>query len=84
MRTSRSGVTLLDTLVGTSLMLVVFLGINAAFRLSVDVITTNKARAGAIALANERMSKFNEDWDTAYSAVRKERQDLFEKKTAAA
>ncbi len=55
MRTSRSGVTLLDTLVGTSLMLVVFLGINAAFRLSVDVITTNKARAGAIALANERM-----------------------------
>lgn len=55
MRTSRSGVTLLDTLVGTSLMLVVFLGINAAFRLSVEVISTNKARAGGIALANERM-----------------------------
>ncbi len=36
-------------------MLVVFLGISAAFRLSVDVVTNNKARAGAIALANERM-----------------------------
>lgn len=55
MRTPHSGVTLLDTLVGTALMLTVFLGINAAFRLSLDVITTNKARAGAIALANERM-----------------------------
>lgn len=52
---SQRGVTLLDTLVGTALMLVVFMGIGAAFRLSIDVITTNKARAGAIALANERM-----------------------------
>lgn len=49
------GVTLIDTLVGTSLMLVIFLGIIAAFNLSVDVVTNNKARAGAIALANERM-----------------------------
>lgn len=37
-----------------------------------------------VALANERMSQFKEDWDTAYSAVRKQRPDLFEKKTAAA
>ena len=36
-------------------MLVVFLGIAAAFQLSVNVVTNNKARAGAIALANERM-----------------------------
>ena len=55
MHSSQRGVTLLDTLVGTSLMLVVFMGISAAFRLSVDVITTNKARAGGIALANERI-----------------------------
>lgn len=54
-RARESGVTLLDTLVGTALMLVVFLGIGAAFRLSVDVISNNKARAGAIALANERI-----------------------------
>lgn len=49
------GVTLLDTVVGTSLMLVIFLGIAAAFQLSIDVVLNNKARAGAIALAGERM-----------------------------
>lgn len=49
------GVTLIDTLVGSALMLVVFLGIAAVFQLSVEVVTNNKARAGAIALANERM-----------------------------
>lgn len=53
-RSSR-GVTLLDTLFGTALMLVVFLGVAAAFRLSVDVVSNNKARGGALALANERM-----------------------------
>lgn len=51
----RAGVTLLDTIVGTALMLVIFLSIGAAFRLSVDVVSTNKARGGAIALADERM-----------------------------
>src|SRR3989344_5862086 len=49
------GVTLIDTVVGTSIMLVVFLGVFAAFQLSVDVVLNNKARAGATALANERM-----------------------------
>lgn len=47
--------TLIDTIVGISLMLVVFVGIAAAFELSVDVVTNNKARAGAIALADQRM-----------------------------
>src|SRR3989344_6967994 len=49
------GVTLMDTLVGTALMLVIFMGIAAVFQLSVDVVTNNKARGSAIALANERM-----------------------------
>ncbi len=49
------GVSLLDTIVGTALMLVIFLGIAAAFKLSVDVVSSNKARAGAVALLNERM-----------------------------
>src|SRR3989344_8637340 len=49
------GVTLIDTVVGTSLMLLVFVGIFAAFQLSVDVVTNNRARAGALALMNERM-----------------------------
>lgn len=52
---AQAGVTLMDTLVGTALMLVIFLGIAAAFQLSVDVVTNNKARGSAIALANERM-----------------------------
>lgn len=50
-----AGATLIDTLVSTALMLVVFVGISGAFQLSIDVITNNKARAGAIALSNERM-----------------------------
>lgn len=49
------GATLIDTLISTALMLVVFVGIASAFKLSIDVVTNNKARAGAIALANERM-----------------------------
>ncbi|TSC86944.1 MAG: hypothetical protein G01um10148_49 [Parcubacteria group bacterium Gr01-1014_8] len=48
------GVTLIDTIVGTALLMLVFVGISGAFQLSVDVVTNNKARAGAIALANER------------------------------
>ncbi len=36
-------------------MLVVFVGIVGAFRLTIDAVSNNKARAGAIALANERL-----------------------------
>lgn len=54
-RRLQSGITLIDTIVGTALMLVVFMGISAAFQLTVDVVSNSKARAGAIALANERM-----------------------------
>ncbi len=50
-----AGISLIDTIVGTALMLVIFLGIAAAFQLSVDLVMSNKARAGAIALLNERM-----------------------------
>ena len=49
------GVMLLDVLIGTALMLLVFVGIASVFQLSIDVITNNRARAGAIALLNERM-----------------------------
>lgn len=49
------GSTLLDAVVGTALMLTVFVGIVGAFRLTVMAVTNNKARAGAIALANERL-----------------------------
>ncbi|OGG50237.1 hypothetical protein A2763_04645 [Candidatus Kaiserbacteria bacterium RIFCSPHIGHO2_01_FULL_54_36] len=60
------GATLLDTIVGTALMLVIFLGIAAAFILSVDVVTNNKARGSAIALANERLEYIR---SLTYSAI---------------
>lgn len=49
------GVTLIDTVVGSALMLVIFMGVAGAFQLAMDVVTNSKARAGAIALADERM-----------------------------
>lgn len=60
------GVTLLDTLVGSALLLIVFVGIAATFRLSIDVVTNNKARAGAVALANEQMEYIR---SLSYNAV---------------
>jgi hypothetical protein len=49
------GATLLDTLIGVALMVLVFVGITAVFQLSIDVVSNNKARTGALALAQERM-----------------------------
>ncbi len=60
------GITLIDTIVGTALMLIVFMGIAAAFQLTVDVVSNSKARAGAIALANERMEYLK---SLSYSSV---------------
>lgn len=54
-RSSSRGVTLIDTVVGSALVLVAFVGIAGVFQLSIDVVTNNRARAGAIALANEWM-----------------------------
>ncbi len=66
-RTSaQSGVTLIDTLVGVALMALVFVGIAGAFKLSVQIVTNNKARSGAIALADQRMEYIR---SLAYSAV---------------
>lgn len=54
-RVRERGATLLDVVVGSGLMLVVFVGFVGAFKLSVEAVSNNKARAGAIALANERL-----------------------------
>lgn len=54
-RVGERGSTLLDAVVGTALMLVVFVGIVGAFRLTVEAVSNNKSRAGAVALANERL-----------------------------
>ena len=60
------GATLLDAVVGTALMLIVFIGIVGAFRLTVMVVSNNKARAGAVALANERLEYIR---SLSYSAI---------------
>lgn len=52
---SERGLTLMDTIVGVALMLLVFVGISATFQLSLEVVRNNKARSGAIALADQRM-----------------------------
>ncbi|PIT91162.1 hypothetical protein COU17_01825 [Candidatus Kaiserbacteria bacterium CG10_big_fil_rev_8_21_14_0_10_49_17] len=49
------GASLIDVLVGISLMLIVFLGIFGAFQLAIELVTSNKAKTGALALANERL-----------------------------
>ncbi|MDB5187933.1 MAG: hypothetical protein JWO50_453 [Candidatus Kaiserbacteria bacterium] len=54
MRGSR-GITLIDTLVGVAIMAITFIGIAGVFRLSVDVVTNNKARTTATALASQRL-----------------------------
>jgi len=54
-REGERGATLLDVVVGSALMTLVFTGIVGAFQLSVDAVSNNKARAGAIALTNERL-----------------------------
>lgn len=53
--TAVRGVTLIDTVIASALMLLVFVAIAGVFQVSLDVITSNKSRAGAVALANERM-----------------------------
>lgn len=49
------GTSLLDAVFGTSLLLVVFLGIFGAFQLSLALVSSNKLKTGALALANERI-----------------------------
>lgn len=49
------GVSLLDAVVGVALMLMVFTGISGVFKLSIELVSNNKARVGALALAQERL-----------------------------
>ena len=49
------GASLVDSLVAVAIMSLTFVGIAGVFQLSVDVVTNNKARSTAIALANQRL-----------------------------
>jgi hypothetical protein len=52
---TKKGFTLIDALVGTFLIIIVFLGILGAYQLAVKVIFQNKARIIAIAIANQKI-----------------------------
>ena len=49
------GMTLIDVIVGTFIMLTVFLGLFGAFRISIELVFSTKAKIGAVSLLTERM-----------------------------
>ncbi len=49
------GFSLIETLVGIALVLVVFVGIFGVFQLAIKLVNKSKAKVGALALANERL-----------------------------
>ncbi len=54
-RTSGRGATLIDAIVGTALMLLVFIGLFGVIRLAVMSVGLGKAKTGGTALANEQI-----------------------------
>lgn len=51
----KRGMTLIDTLVGLAIFVLVFTALFAGVRLGISVIANNKAKTGALALLNEQM-----------------------------
>jgi len=49
------GVTLIDVIVGTAIITIVFLGIFGAFQLSIELVFNTKAKTGAVSLVTEQM-----------------------------
>jgi hypothetical protein len=47
--------TFIDVVLGTALMLIVFLGIAGAFRLSLEIVGSARAKTSALAILNERV-----------------------------
>jgi prepilin-type N-terminal cleavage/methylation domain-containing protein len=54
---SKKGFTLVEILVGIALLAIVFLGIYGAFQLGLKVVGQSKARATAIAIANQKIEQ---------------------------
>jgi len=52
---TEAGLSLIDVIVGTGLMVLVFVSIFGVFRLSMEVVANSKARIGALALVNEQV-----------------------------
>ncbi|MFC1730825.1 hypothetical protein ACFL6I_10875 [candidate division KSB1 bacterium] len=52
---NQRGTSLLDVIFGASILLVVFIGLFGAFKLSLEIVQSVKGRTGALALASERV-----------------------------
>ncbi|MBU4223908.1 prepilin-type N-terminal cleavage/methylation domain-containing protein [Patescibacteria group bacterium] len=55
LKSQNKGFSLIETLVGMALILVVFVGIFGVFQLAIKIVNKSKAKVGALALANERI-----------------------------
>ncbi len=55
---NKKGFTFVQTLVGISILLIIFLGLYAMFQLGMKIAAQNKARITATALANQRIETF--------------------------
>ena len=51
----QKGSSLIDVIVGTAILVIVFVGIFGIFKLSIELVSSSKAKTGALALANEQM-----------------------------
>lgn len=51
----KRGMTFVDVLVGTSVMLLVFLSIFGAYRIAIDLVYNTKARVGGMSLVSQRL-----------------------------
>ena len=65
-RSTVRGISLIDVVVGTFIMLTVFLGLFGAFRISVELVLSTKAKTGAVSLMTEKMETIR---SLAYSDV---------------
>lgn len=52
---NQKGTSLLDTVFGTALLLIVFVGLYGAFQLTLELVQSSKSKTGALALASERV-----------------------------
>lgn len=51
----QKGSSLIDIIIGVSIMVIVFVSIFSVFKLSIDLVSNSKAKVGALALANEQL-----------------------------
>lgn len=54
-KNSQNGLSLIEAIVGVSLMLIIFVGLLIVFRMGIIIVSESRARVGAVALASQQM-----------------------------